>query len=350
MGEQDRLADRIEPEPSHEPPLASSNLLGWDSTMKRLYDRVIGVDVSKKRLQIDDSHELIRLSCANEADTITKKLVVQLTDPSTTLVVCEATGGYERTLVRCLHEAGIAVAVANPRQVRDFANGLGLLEKTDPIDAAVLVRFGEVAKVSLATPKSEDDERYRALVVRRKQLQNTITQEKNRLQQTADGQVRRYIEETLKHLKKQLKTVDEQLAKSVKQTPELSRRSEVLRSVPGVGPVTVSTILCELPEIGSLNRSEIAKLVGVAPLADQSGKRDSPRHILGGRGTVRRVLYMATLVATECNPTVQRFYQHLVIKGKPKKVALVACMRKLLTILNEMVRRDELWRDPCLTQ
>jgi transposase len=350
VGEQDRLADRIEPEPSHEPPLASSNLLGWDLTMKRLYERVIGVDVSKNRLQIDDSQELIRLSCANDADTITKKLVVHLTDPSTTLVVCEATGGYERTLVRCLHEAGIAVAVANPRQVRDFASGLGLLEKTDPIDAGVLVRFGEVARVSLATPKSEDDERYRALVMRRKQLQNAITQEKNRLQQTADDQVRGYIEETLEHLKKQLKRVDEQLAQSVKQTPELSRRSEVLSSVPGVGSVTVATILCELPEIGSLNRGEIAKLVGVAPLADQSGKRDGQRHILGGRGTVRRVLYMATLVATQCNPTVKRFYQHLVIKGKPKKVALVACMRKLLTILNEMVRRDELWREPCPAQ
>lgn len=315
--------------------------------MKNTYNRVIGVDVAKLTLQLADSQQTISGSCCNAAEAIEKEIIAKLDDPEGTLVVCEATGGYEGTLVRCMHQAGIAIAVANPRQVRDFANGLGILEKSDPIDAGVLVRFGEVVDVSLATPKSEDDQRHTALVRRRKQLQNSITQEKNRLQQTIDKEVRGFIEETLKHLKKQLKMVDDQLAKMMTRMPELSRRAEVLASAPGVGSVTVSTILCELPEIGSLNRGQIAKLIGVAPLVDQTGKRDGKRHIIGGRSSVRRVLYMATLVATQRNSIIKRFYQHLLSNGKPKKVALVACMRKLLIILNEMVRHNELWREPC---
>ena len=315
--------------------------------MKRTYNRVIGVDVAKLSLELADSQQAISGSCSNTPESISQELVIRLDDPENTLVVCEATGGYERTLVRCLHRAGIAIVVANPRQVRDFASGLGILEKSDPIDASVLVRFGEVVEVSLAVPKSEEDERHNALVRRRKQLQNLITQEKNRLQQTIDSEVRGFIEEILKHLKKQLKTIDDQLSQMMQRMPELSRRAEVLGSVPGVGAVTISTILCELPEIGSLNRGQIAKLTGVAPLIDQTGKRDGKRHIIGGRSSVRRVLYMATLVATRRNSAIKRFYQHLLAKGKPKKVALVACMRKLLIILNEMVRRNELWRDTC---
>jgi len=151
----------------------------------------------------------------------------------------------------------------------------------------------------------------------------------------------------LEQLKKQLKEVDQEIAQAVAKIPELSRLEKVLRSVPGVGPVTASTIMSEVSEIGTLNRGQIAKLVGVAPLADDSGQREGKRRIIGGRAGARRVLYMAALVAIKRNPRIQSFYQHLLTKQKPKKVALVACMRKLLTILNEMVRRDELWRDPC---
>ncbi len=313
-------------------------------TLKRTFERVIGVDVSKNTLAVADSHNAINGPCDNNRVAIMRELIAKIDNRQVTLVVCEATGGCERTLVSVLHDAGVAVAVANPRQVRDFASGLGVLEKTDPIDASVLVRFGQVVEVSLASPRDEKEEHHRAMARRRSQLQGLITQEKNRLQQTIDAAVAGMIEEMLKSLEKQLKEVGKQLAKII-QRPEVSRRAEILASAPGVGAVTVSTILCEVPEIGQLNRGQIAKLIGVAPMADQSGKRDGKRRIVGGRSTVRRVLYMATLVATRCNSKIKKFYQRLVAKGKPKKVALVAAMRKLLIILNEMVRTDTFWEE-----
>jgi len=317
---------------------------------KSNYVRYIGVDVSKASLEIDDSAGLAPASVGNQLETITKSLVPFVDTPDETLVICEATGGYERKLVTAMHAAGIPVMVANPRQVRDFANGHGILEKNDTIDAVVIRHFGQDARnLTLAVPKSDDQEKHGALARRRKQLLDMINQEKNRLQQTADPDVASLIQNHLESLEKQRKHIDEQLKKMVAKEAKTNPTVRVLQSTPGVGAVTVSTLLCDLPELGKLSRGQVAKLVGVAPMVNQSGTKDGRRWIFGGRGHVRRVLYMATLVATRRNPVIKRFYARLVAKGKPKKVALVAAMRKLLTILNDMVRNGESWRDADLS-
>lgn len=318
---------------------------------KSAYARYIGVDVAKVSLEIDDSAGKIASSIGNDESAIIRQIVNQVEDPSQTLVICEGTGGYERKLVAAMHLAGVPVVVANPRQVRDFANGHGILEKSDPIDAAVIRRFGEdVRDLKLATPMSDDQEKHAAMARRRKQLLEMINQEKNRLQQTADRAVTTLIKNHLETLKKQLEEVDQLLKQMIAEEAKSNPTVEVLQSVPGVGVVTISTLVCELPELGKLSRGQIAKLVGVAPLANQSGRRDGHRSIFGGRGYVRRVLYMATLVATRRNDVIKRFYARLVAKGKPKKLTLVASMRKLLTILNDMVRHGATWRAADLSQ
>lgn len=312
---------------------------------KSVYQRYIGVDVSKAVLAIDDACRAIPKIVDNDERAISEQLVSQIDDPERTLVICEGTGGYERKLVAAMHAAAIPIVVANPRQVRDFASGHGILEKSDPIDASVIRCFGEdVRNLKLATPKSDEQESHAAMARRRKQLLDMINQEKNRLAQTADADVAELIKEHLKTLQKQLKSVDQKIAKIVSREAQTNRTVQVLQSVPGVGKVTTSTMICDLPELGKLSRGEIAKLVGVAPLMRQSGKHQGKRMILGGRGHVRHVLYMAALVATRCNPVIKSFYQRLVTKGKEKKVALVASMRKLLTILNDMVRKGECWQ------
>lgn len=355
VGEPDRAVVRFEPVPSHERSSAtSSDLLGRDLTMKLKksnYDRYIGVDVSKASLEIDDSAGKINASVKNQPTTIEKQMVALIDQPSRTLVVCEGTGGYERKLVAAMQAANVPIAVANPRQVRDFASGLGIIEKSDPIDATVIRCFAEdVRNLNLATPKSDDQESHAAMSHRRNQLLEMINQENNRLQQTADPDVVELIAEHLQTLKKQLKLVDKKLKSMVAKEAKTNRAVEVMQSVPGVGAVTVSTVVCDLPELGRLSRGEISKLVGIAPLIRQSGKYKGKRKITGGRHHVRRVLYMATLVATRHNPVIKRYYQRLLAKGKLKKVALVASMRKLLTILNEMVRNGETWRTANLSE
>lgn len=318
---------------------------------KNSYTRYIGVDVSKASLQVDDSGGTIANQVHNDQQAIVRAIVSKIDDRRTTLVICEATGGYERKLVAAVHAAGVPVVVANPRQVRDFAGGHGILEKSDPIDASVLRCFGEdVRNLKLATPKSDEHESHAAMARRRKQLLDMVNQEKNRLAQTADPDVAQLIEEHLETLQKQLKLVDQKVKKMIAQEAKSNRTVQILQSVPGVGTVTTSTMTCDLPELGKLSRGEISKLVGVAPLVRQSGRYKGKRKIIGGRGHVRHVLYMATLVATRHNPVIKRFYQRLVAKGKEKKVALVASMRKLLTILNDMVRNGECWRHANLSE
>lgn len=312
---------------------------------KRNYERVIGIDVSKGSLDIDDSWGALPKKCANSSEAITQQLVAKIDDCEKTLVVCEGTGGYERKLVRAMHKANISMSVANPRQVRDFAKGLGILEKSDPICAAVIRAFGEdVRKLTLTPPRSDDHYRHRALVRRREQLLGMISQENNRLQQTDDLGACEYIREMLGLLKNQLKEVDEQIARILEQESERNPAIEILKSVPGVGIVTISAVVCDLPELGQLNRGQIAKLVGVAPMVNESGIGARKMTTLGGRAYVRKVLYMAALSATRHNPVIKEFYIRLVSRGKPKKVALVASMRKLLTILNDMARNGETWQ------
>ena len=319
--------------------------------LKKLdYARYIGVDVCKKNLQIDDSLGKLPDLIDNETEAI-KDLITQLEAPQNTVVICEGTGGYERKLVNALHAAGVPVVVANPRQVRQFANGSGVLEKSDPIDAAVLRLFGEDARgLSLSVPKSDDQEILSDLTRRRKQLVDMVNQEKNRLQQTANPAVVQWIESSLNSLNSQLKEIDAQIAKLIDVLAQTDTTLSILRSVPGIGTVTTATLASELPELGQLNRSQISKLVGLAPIVRDSGTQNGARHIFGGRAYVRRTLYMATLVATRFNQTIKAYYQRLVHKGKPKKVALIAAMRKLLTIINMMVRDQKSWDESICKQ
>jgi len=307
------------------------------------FTQIVGVDVSKAKLDFVLADDQQPLSINNTRKEIVGKLVGQIENPECTIVVMEATGGYEDQLVTLLHEHKIALAVVNPRRVRNFADGLGWDAKTDPIDARAIAFYGRVVRPEAQMAKSGEEKKLKNLVGRRRQLLDLINQEDNRLKQTADLEIRGYIQQTLETLNKQVKTIDERLAQSVKSNTADARKIEILESVKGLGPVTVSTLLAELPELGRLNRGQIAKLVGVAPMNRDSGQVSRKRKTQGGRSYVRRVLYMATLVATRFNCRIKVFYQRLVAQGKPKKVALVAAMRKLLTILNTLVKNDVLW-------
>lgn len=313
-------------------------------TSSKLATRFIGIDVSKDKLDISDSEDKIRKEVKNSINNIVKQVVVKIKEPGKTFVVCEASGGYERTLVKALQDAGIPVCVANPWQVRQFAYGIGKLEKTDAIDAQLLRQFAQVVDLQPTPRKSASHEAHDALVRRREQLMLLINQEQNRLGQTYDRDVIKMIEKILRMLRRQMEDVDQRIEAFLKEEARTNQAVDVIQSVPGVGVVTTSTLIADLPELGTLNRGEIAKLVGVAPIANQSGARDGTRSIFGGRSHVRRVLYMAALTATRFNPVINKFYQRLLARGKKKKVAIVACMRKLLMILNEMVRNQEMWR------
>lgn len=304
----------------------------------------VGVDVASAELEVFLPTTKETLTVENTRPAIVTRLIPRLASlAQPVLVVVEATGGNEALLVRLLHEHQMLVAVVNPRQVRDFAKGIGRDAKTDRIDAAVLARFGEVVKPLPTQAKSEETEKLGALTTRRNQLLEMINQEQNRLRLTYDQEIRRYIEESLETLKKQVQLLDERLKKCVAEDQPNQRKVEIFASVKGIGPVTVATLLADLPELGQLNREQIAKLVGVAPINRDSGQHVGKRRVLGGRSTVRRVLYMATLVAIRHNERLKEHYQQLLRRGKLKKVALVACMRKFLTILNTLVKTDQLW-------
>lgn len=304
----------------------------------------VGVDVSKSQLEVLMPDSRTRLTIENSADAMVRDLVSRLQGRSGVRVVMEATGGYESVLVRVLGQQPIAAAVVNPRRVRDFAKGIGRDAKTDVIDAEVISLFGQVVQPAPVAAKSAAEEKLAALVTRRKQLLDLINQESNRWQQTADPEIQDFLRKSLAALKKQQREIDARLEKSVADDTANARKVEILNSVKGVGAVATSTFLAKLPELGKLNREEIAKLVGVAPLNRDSGIWKGQRFVAGGRAYVRRVLDMSMLVATRCNEKIRAHYQHLLAQGKAKKVALVACMRKLLTILNTLLKNDVVWR------
>lgn len=261
----------------------------------------------------------------------------------------EATGGYELAAVAALAAAGLPVVVANPRQVRDFARATGQLAKTDRIDAGVLALFAERVRPEVRPLPNEEAQELDAVLTRRRQLLEMLTAERNRLGQVA-GRGRRPVKKSLKahiaFLERELRVADTDLGAMVRASPAWREKDDLLRSVPGVGPVLSLTLLAELPELGRLSRREVAKLAGVAPLARDSGTLRGHRYVHGGRASVRAVLYMAALVATRRNPVIRAFYERLLAAGKPKKLALVACMRKLLTILNAMARSGVRWEAP----
>ena len=310
------------------------------------YCQFVGVDVSKEKLDIATSPNSSVSTIANTQDDVVSKLIGQLKCTSQTLVVVEATGGYEQKLVDALHQHHIAVAVVNPRRVRDFAKGIGMDAKTDTIDARVLSCYGQVVTPAAQPQKSAEQKELKLLVTRRRQLVGLIHQETNRKHQMRDSPVAESILQVLSALKKQREMIDLRLKELIDSIGKENRKVEILRSVKGIGPVVIGTLLGELPELGLLSRGKIAKLVGVAPMNSDSGKHAGKRRTTGGRSYVRRVLYMATLAAIQFNPPIKAFYQRLLIAGKQPKVAIVACIRKLLTILNTLIKNDELWDTP----
>jgi len=302
----------------------------------------IGIDVSKNHLDVAIRPTEETYQVNNDEEGVAE-LVWRIQQISPALIVMEATGGYETLAASALGVAGEPLAIVNPRQARDFAKSLGRLAKTDKIDASMLAHFGEATRPKVSKLPDKQTESLQAMLVRRRQLINMLVAEKNRYGMTHESQ----RESVLKHiewLEAELAEQDEALQEELQQSPVWQEKEKVLQSVPGVGPVTVMTLLAELPELGQINRKKIAALVGVAPYNCDSGKMHGKRAIWGGRATVRNALYMATLSATRHNEVIRTHYHHLLDEGKPKKVALVACMRKLLTILNALIRTMSIWQ------
>jgi transposase len=271
------------------------------------------------------------------------QLVEQMADMHPELIVVEATGGYQRGVVDALFHAGLPVAVVNPARVRQFARACGLLAKTDKLDAQILAVFGQRVQPKTYTGKSEAEKHLGALLVRRRQVEEMLKAEQNRLR-TALPSLKSSVEQVIACLQGQKKCLQEQIQQFLQEQPAWQVQTEILQSAPGVGIVTTATLLAELPELGKMDRKKVAALVGVAPMNYDSGKKRGYRKTKGGRTEVRSVLYMSTLVATRYNPIIRPQYQHLLKRGKEKKVALTACMRKFFSILNAMMRDQQPFR------
>jgi transposase len=302
----------------------------------------VGVDVAKTEL-VTGLRPTGEVWTVSNDETGIQELLQRLRPHGPVLVVIEATGGYERGVVAALAAAGIPLVVANPRQVRDFARSTGQLAKTDRIDAQVLALFAERVRPEPRPLPDEATRTLTALLARRRQILEMLTAERNRLEHAVPA-VRRDLIQHIRWLERRLRDVDHDLDRTVQSSPIWRAKENLLRSLPGVGPVTSRTLIGSLPELGLLNRKQIAALVGVAPLARDSGSLKGKRLVWGGRAPVRAALYMAALVASRRNPALRAFYARLVAAGKPKKLALTACMRKLLTILNAMVKTNSAWQ------
>ncbi len=306
--------------------------------------QVVGIDVGKEKLDVGINDEKkVREWANDEAGRVAVREWVAKREPE--LVVVEASGGYEAAIVSELIEHGQAVAVVNPTRVRAFARAEGLLAKTDKIDARLIARFGATMKPKTQARRKQSQLELNQWVTRRRQLVLMLTAEKNRLQ-TAAPAMQEHINKHIAWLQTDIAALEEQISQAIASDPFWAETAKRVESTPGIGPITAATLLADLPELGQLNRQEIAALVGVAPFNHDSGKRRGKRRIFGGRTSVRSVLYMATLSAIRYNPVIKRFYQHLLAQGKVKKVALTACMRKLLVILNTMVKSGQDWNPP----
>jgi transposase len=302
----------------------------------------VGIDIAKAQLDVAVRPSDARDTLVHDAMGI-DTVVTRLRQVQPTLIVLEATGGLERPLVRARVAAGLPVIVANPRQVRDFAKATGQLAKPDQLDAGVLARFAEAVRPALRPHPDAATDALAALLARRRRVIEMLTAEKNRLS-PAPKPMRRRIQVHVTWLTAELARLDEELDEAIRQSPVWREQEDLLRSAPGIGPVMSRTLLADLPELGTLNGKQMAALVGVAPLNRDSGTLRGPRRVWGGRAPVRAALYMATLVATKCNPVIRSFYRRLRAAGKAAKVALVACMRKFLTILNAMMKHRTPWR------
>jgi len=307
--------------------------------------RYVGIDVSAATLDVV-VHEGTVTQVGNDAQGISA-VVKQVQALPATLVVLEATGAYHRNVTSALVAAGVPVAVVNPRQVRDFARSMGQLAKTDRLDAGVLARFAAVVRPTPRPVPSEATLELAALLERRRQLVDMLVAEKNRLS-VARKPVQPSVKQIIRALEKALESADEEIDRWIRQSPVWRAQEDLLRTVPGVGPQTARMLIAALPELGRLTRRQIAALVGVAPLACDSGTLRGQRHCWGGRAHLRAVLYMAAVSGARFNPILRALYRRLRAIGKPAKVALVACMRRLITILNAMVKTQQPWRTPAL--
>lgn len=310
--------------------------------MTNTAETFIGIDVSKARLDVAVHAPAAAWHVENSEGGIAA-LVERLHTLQPTLIVLEATGGYELHIVAELAVAQLPVVVTNPRRVRNFARSTGKLAKTDKLDAQMLAHFAAALRPLPRPLPSAQDEHLSALLTRRRQIVDMLTVEKNRLH-TVRPPMRADLEEHLTWLQAKLAKLDAEIDEFVQGSPLWHDKDALLQSVPGIGRITASTMVALLPELGQLNRQEIAALVGLAPVNRDSGKKRGKRRIFGGRAPVRSVLYMATLSAKKHNPIIKKFYEHLLAQGKEKKVALTACMRKLLVILNAMLRSKQSWR------
>jgi transposase len=309
--------------------------------MKNLIGSYVGIDVSKKTLDTAIGQEADLWQAANDQKGIAT-IIDRLQEVSPTLIVVEATGGLEIRLLTALYEANLPFCRVHPGRVREFARSIGLLAKTDKLDARLLARFGEAVKPATTALPGEDEQHLSALLARRRQVIDMLTAEKNRLG-TAPAVTQERISQHILWLQEERDNLDKDIDQFINQTPILEQKQELLQSVPGVGPVVSAILMADLPELGQLSRQKIAALVGVAPFNNDSGPRKGKRRVKGGREAIRSTLYMATLSSIQHNPVIQLFYKRLVNAGKQKKVAIVACMRKLLTILNAMIRDDKAW-------
>jgi transposase len=301
----------------------------------------IGIDVSKDQLDVAIRPSGERAQFANHDDGI-DQLIQRIQPLSPTLIVLEATGSYHRLLLSRLVAGGLPTIAINPRQARDFARAMGRLAKTDAIDADVLAEFGEKIRPELRSITDEATQQLEAACTRRRQLVGMLTAEKNRLH-SSPSSVRSQIKKHIQWLEKHIQELETDLDRQIRSSPAWRHKDDLLRSCKGIGPTTSHTMLACLPELGQLSRHQIAALVGVAPFNQDTGKYRGRRHVHGGRSDVRSVLYMATLAAIRHNPVIRDFHQRLITAGKLKKVAITACMRKLLVILNAMVRHNTTW-------
>lgn len=302
----------------------------------------IGIDVAKDNLEVFVDSTNQHSSCQNKLEDL-RKLAKLLKEQNPTLIVLEATGGYEKRASEVFTEFELPFSVVYPRRVREFAFSLGLIAKTDEIDAKVIAYYGRVAKIEPKVLPSDELVQLQALTARRTQLIEMRIAEENRLE-TAHRKMEENIKIHLEWLNSQIREIEQQINLEIKTDQRLQQTDQLLQSVPGVGEVLSSTLITELPELGVLPDKKISALVGVAPFAHQSGKQSGKRFCQGGRNSVRRVLYMATLSAIRFNPVIKQFYDKLCEKGKVKKVAIIACARKLLLILNAMLRNNSHWQ------
>ncbi|MDO9492895.1 IS110 family transposase [Acetobacterium sp.] len=304
--------------------------------MSEEYSGIVGVDVSKSRLDIFFNDE--SWSIPNVWASISK-LAIKLVDLHPKLIVVESTGGLEHALLTEFSSLGLPVALVNPRRVREFARSIGQLAKTDKVDAKLLARFGEAVKPEPTKMPTIEEQHLSALMVRRRQVIEMLTMEKNHLNSTHPV-TQDSVTKIMALLQHELDELNGQIDEYIDQFPEFKRKDEILCSTPGIGKVTSAILLSDLPELGSIDRKKIASLVGVAPFNNDSGRFRGKRRIKGGRPTVRTVLYMATISAIKCNPVIRPYYKHLLDKGKVKKVAIVACMHKMLIYLNSIIRNS----------